>query len=68
MRYGGEHLLASERCRLGHVATRSVGRSNDPSAFHDHALRAAGFNAVGEVWRHHANVIVLAVREKPHAK
>ena len=37
-------------------------------SFHDQALRAAGFNAVGEVWRHHANAIVLALREKSHAE
>lgn len=32
-------------------------------SFHDEALRAAGFTSVAEVWRHHANTIVLGLRD-----
>jgi SAM-dependent methyltransferase len=36
-------------------------RASRPLAFHEDALQTAGFTGVGEVWRHHETVIVLAL-------
>ena len=33
-----------------------------PLAFHQEALRLAGFRMADEVWRHHADAILIAIR------
>jgi hypothetical protein len=59
-----EIFLASERTRVRHearFADKPAGITA-PLALHRETLLAAGFRTADEVWRHHADAILIGVR------